>query len=74
MRKGETDELGCRPANSVHEANTVRSTGSALSARWTSRYDLDMNARMFREYEILLRASNTQPIASHLAAARRVTA
>jgi hypothetical protein len=29
---------------------------------------------MFREYEILLRASNTQPIDSQLAAARRVAA
>jgi hypothetical protein len=47
---------------------TVRSAGSALSARRTLRYHLDVNARRLRESEI------RGVIDSHLAAARRVTA
>jgi hypothetical protein len=35
----------------TQETETVRSAGSALSARWTPRYDSDVNARRLR-YEI----------------------
>jgi hypothetical protein len=45
----------------AREARNVRSAGSALSARWTPRYDLDVN-----EIRGL--------IDRHLAAARGVTA
>jgi hypothetical protein len=49
-----------------------RERGPVLSARSTTRYDSDMNARMFREDEILFRASATRP--ALVMATGRVTA